>query len=389
MPIRERHPAHPLQRPEEVDRGGPRGAQPLDGLLEIGQEPFPVTCPALAHRQRDTEGGGDADGGSAAHDEGADGIGDLLPGGAGLLDFLDRQAGLIQQHEPRAVPADRGDHARAPSRRARSSSRECRPTQKSLSRLAAPLTSRMDERGRPSASASNSTTAWFARPSAGGAVTRTRSVVPCQPTTSLRRARGWTRTSRSVVSGLAVVFIRGTALEVLIQETLVHLDGGAERLGELPAHALDRGDLSLDGRLLRPRRLDDLLSLQLRLAHHEVRLAPGAFLHLLHDLLRGHQRLLQDPLAVLQAPRALLEGLELFLEENVLLEQGLVVPGQILEEGVHLLHIEATEHSHGELLLANVHGRDAHGGLLFSPRGFSTASGAGSEGPRAPRTGWR
>ena len=98
-PTRERHAPHPLQRPEEVDRGGPCRAQPLDGFLEIHQDPFPVIRPTLARRQRDAEGGGHADGGRAAHDEGADGIGDLLPGGAGLLDLLDRQAGLIQERE--------------------------------------------------------------------------------------------------------------------------------------------------------------------------------------------------------------------------------------------------------------------------------------------------
>src|SRR5262249_18497291 len=57
----------------------------------------------------------------------------------------------------------------------------------------------------------------------------------------------------------------------------------------------------------------------------------------------------------------------------------------ILEEGVHLLHVEAAEHPDGELLLANVHGRDPHGDLLL----LSTASGAASAGPPAPRTGWR
>ena len=64
------------------------------------------------------------------------------------------------------------------------------------------------------------------------------------------------------------------------------------------------------------------------------------------------------------AAGALLHGLELLLEELVLLEQRLVVLGEILEERVHLLDVEAAEHPHRELLLADVHGRDAHGDLL-------------------------
>ena len=57
-------------------------------------------------------------------------------------------------------------------------------------------------------------------------------------------------------------------------------------------------------------------------------------------------------------------GLELLLEQRVLLQQGLVVLGEVLEERVHFLDVEAAEHLHRELLLADVHRRDAHGGLL-------------------------
>src|SRR5262249_7391866 len=47
------------------------------------------------------------------------------------------------------------------------------------------------------------------------------------------------------------------------------------------------------------------------------------------------------------------------------LEERLVVSREVLEEGVDLLDVEAAEHLHGKLLLADVHGRDAHGTLLI------------------------
>ena len=92
--------AHPLERPEEVHRGRPRGAQALDRLLEIRQEAFPPIRATLARRQHDAERGGDADRGRAAHDERADRLGHLLPGRAVPFGLLDRQPGLVEQGEP-------------------------------------------------------------------------------------------------------------------------------------------------------------------------------------------------------------------------------------------------------------------------------------------------
>src|SRR6185503_4156940 len=303
---------------------------PSDGPLEIGGEAVPVAGGALPCGERHAEGGGDPDGGSAAHDQGLDGLRDLLPARAGLVDLLGGQPRLVEQHEPLAVPADRRDHARARSSRARRSSTVSAPTRKSLSRPRAPLTITMADTGTSKASASSSVTARFARPSVGAAVTRTTSAPSRQPSTALRWARGWTRTARSAASGLdgrvRVIVLIG--LELLIEKSLIHLDGRAEPLRELPAHALQRGHLRLDGGLRRPRGLDGLLAAQLRLAHEQRRLPPGALLHLLGDPLRRHERLLQGALAVLEAAGPLLQGLELLLEELVLFQQGLVVFGE-------------------------------------------------------------
>jgi hypothetical protein len=61
-----------------------------------------------------------------------------------------------------------------------------------LDDLASPVKAAHHADGRrgPSAAARSRTTAVFAAPATGGAVTRRRSVVFCQPTTSSRDARG-------------------------------------------------------------------------------------------------------------------------------------------------------------------------------------------------------
>ena len=159
--------------------------------------------------------------------------------------------------------------------------------------------------------------------------------------------------------------------------------GGPQGLGELPSRALELADLGLDGALGGARGLDGLLALHLGFLDHELGLAPGIVLHLLDHPLGGDEGLLEHALALLEAAGALLGRLEVLLEQRVLLQHGLVVARQILEERVHFLDVEATEHSHRELLLPDIHGGDAHGGLLSA-----APEGAGAEGPTPP-VGWR
>src|SRR4029077_11436730 len=121
--------------------------------------------------------------------QGLDGVRDLLPARAGLVDLLGGQPRLVEQHEPLALPPDRRDHARVRASRARRSSRVSAPTRKSLSRPRAPLTSSTADTGTSKASASSSVTARFARPSVGAAVTRTASAPARHPSTALRCAR--------------------------------------------------------------------------------------------------------------------------------------------------------------------------------------------------------
>ena len=159
----------------------------------------------------------------------------------------------------------------------------------------------------------------------GAAVTRTRRASPRQPTTAFvgpgaARARAGARPQ-----ALAAASSSSSRLELLIEQTLVHLEGGAEPLGELPPRALEA--VICAWRAPSAARAASMVFSARSSASRTMqrRLAPGALLHLLDDPLGRDERLLQDALALLEPARALLEGLELLLEERVLLQQGLVV----------------------------------------------------------------
>src|SRR5262249_61828211 len=146
-----------------------------------------------------------------------------------------------------------------------------------------------------SRSARSAITARLALPSSGAAVTETRSTSPRQPTTAFIRAFGCTRTW-SKVSGVGPVIL-GVGLDVLIEEALVHLEGGAQPLRELPARPPEGEDLAAQVRFRGARGLDEPLRLHLGLAEDHARLAPRLVLHLLHEPLRVDQGLLPHVLA--------------------------------------------------------------------------------------------
>src|SRR5262249_8075021 len=176
--------------PKRVHGGGRGGAEPLEGASEMGERAGKGLRRARGGGEAHTEGAPHADSRRPAHDQRPDRVGHLLPRGARAIHLLDGQPGLVQQHQPRAVPPHRSDHSAASGRRARRSARESWPTRKSLSRLFAPLTRPITDAGTPKIRARSAVTARFASPSAGAAVTRTWSAVSRQPCTRLRRARG-------------------------------------------------------------------------------------------------------------------------------------------------------------------------------------------------------
>src|SRR5258705_625319 len=282
-----------------------------------------------------------------------------------------RRGEIIGGAAPRPPPAPPArPAARAPRRRrATGCGRACRARRR---RAPAPPW-KAPRRARRRGAASRG--GWHARrgeaPAPGRAARPPASPAPRRARRPAARGRGAARSS-ALIGG-------GAVLEVLVDHALVHVERGAEPLRHLAPLPLELEDLVPEHGLLGAVGLEELLALQLGLPQDEGRLAARPFLHLLGELLGGNQRLLEHLLPVLEAARAVLQHLELLLEERVLLDQRLVVLGDVLEEGVHLLDIEAAEHSHRELLLPNVHGCDAHGSLL------STAT----AGSHARRTGWR
>ena len=101
--------AHALERPEEVDGGRPRGGEPLDRGLEVGEQRLAGRGRALARGERHAEGGGDADGGRAANHERANRLGHVLPARVFALQLAAGQQRLVEEDEPLAGPAHRRD----------------------------------------------------------------------------------------------------------------------------------------------------------------------------------------------------------------------------------------------------------------------------------------
>ena len=179
---------------------------------------------------------------------------------AGALDLLGGQPRLVEQHEPAAVPADRRDHARPRGRAARGrSSRVSAPTRKSLSRTRRPATSSTADGGTPKRPRAARSPPGSPRRPRGAAVTRTRSAPSAPAHDRVRRApRAATRTcqERRPQAWPAALIARSIRLEVLIEQALVHLEGGASPSASCRRVRLSAADLRLDGappRCARPR----------------------------------------------------------------------------------------------------------------------------------------
>src|SRR5690348_17028966 len=172
-----------------------------------------------------------------------------------------------------------------------------------------------------------------------------------------RDARGWTRSDNRAASALAVVLVLA---ELGRHHAVVALERRAKILDQLASDASQGLDLAPDPRLLGAAFLDDLLAAQLGLAHLQLGFLARSCLHLVAEPVRGHERVLQRLLALVETARALLERRDLLLELGVLLEHRFVVLGHVVEERVDLVDVEAAKPLHGELLLADIKRTDAH-----------------------------
>ena len=101
---------HPLDRPEEVDGGGPRGGERRAHVAPLGPERGALAA-GRAHAEGEAEGGGDPDRGSAADRHVLDGGRDLVVVPAAQEHLLGRQAPLVDHHHDAVLPRHRRDHA--------------------------------------------------------------------------------------------------------------------------------------------------------------------------------------------------------------------------------------------------------------------------------------
>ncbi|MNC12837.1 hypothetical protein D3C75_605630 [compost metagenome] len=97
--------AHAVQRPEQVDRGRPRGRQHGEVLLQRSP-PVAAGGQPRARAEHHAVGGADADRRGAAHHHQTDRLGH--PGGAVVAapGFLERQHALIEQMQDAVMPVD-------------------------------------------------------------------------------------------------------------------------------------------------------------------------------------------------------------------------------------------------------------------------------------------
>ena len=106
---------HLVQRPAQVDGGGPRGQQAARGLLERGPERGRIVrarSGRLGGRERDAAGRRDADRRRAADRHVADAVRDLTPGAAGDVALVLRQRELVDEDHLAGQDLD-GAHAQA------------------------------------------------------------------------------------------------------------------------------------------------------------------------------------------------------------------------------------------------------------------------------------
>ena len=101
---------HPLDRPEQIDRGRTRRGHQVAGLLELrGELPGAGRLAAL-HPERDAHRRRHADRGRAANHHRLDGLGDVVRGLAPHVHLGRRQLALVDHHDDVVFPGDRRKH---------------------------------------------------------------------------------------------------------------------------------------------------------------------------------------------------------------------------------------------------------------------------------------
>ncbi len=101
---------HAANAPKQVDRRGTRGANHIADLLELAPQLIMVGGLRFADTQRNAHCCRHSDGGRAANDHGADGVGHFFVGRAGDVGFFRGQLRLIDEAHARVGPFQSLDH---------------------------------------------------------------------------------------------------------------------------------------------------------------------------------------------------------------------------------------------------------------------------------------
>src|SRR5581483_4440495 len=95
---------HAFDGPEQIDRRWPRAANHLAYFVEFLAQGGMITGHALLRSERYSHGSSHSDGGSPAHNHGANRVGHLLVAAAGDVDLFGGQLGLVNKAHPHLGP---------------------------------------------------------------------------------------------------------------------------------------------------------------------------------------------------------------------------------------------------------------------------------------------
>ena len=101
---------HPPDGPEKVDGGGPRRGQHVRDARQVALQSFNILGLRVTNSESDTHRCRHADGRSAAHDHGADGIGNFFIGFTGDISLFRRQLRLVDEAHTGIRPFQSLDH---------------------------------------------------------------------------------------------------------------------------------------------------------------------------------------------------------------------------------------------------------------------------------------
>ena len=152
----------------------------------------------------------------------------------------------------------------------------------------------------------------------------------------------------------------------MIDDLEVVLEGGPQRCGHARAEQLHLAKLLGESRGAAMGCVEDLLTLDFRLAHQHFGLFHGRLLEVFAEVLGRREGFLEQGLVGHQLLDALFESAYFFARELELAQSGLVVAGYDAQEAVDFVAVVAGPAARKDMV-ADVERRDAHAGPPGGP----------------------